>query len=78
MMSAELDQIDELAEQLHQAVQGCKHISDKDEKKVIDFLQWLHMRVWTARQEVDEDKAQAWGLTEEQVLHARFVGQEKH
>jgi tRNA(Glu) U13 pseudouridine synthase TruD len=71
-MSAELDRIDDLLEQLHQAVQDCRYIGDKDEKKVTDFCQWLSVRVWNARQEVDGSRAAAWGMTEEQVNNARL------
>jgi hypothetical protein len=72
-MSAELDHIDDLIEQLHQAVQECKHIGDKDEKKVSDFLHWLAVRVWNVRQEIDGDKARVWGMSDDQILHARLA-----
>jgi hypothetical protein len=59
-MVESLDLIEELLEQLQQAVQDCPHISDENEEKVTDFANWLHHVVYITRQGLDSEQGNRW------------------
>ena len=77
-MTAKLDRIDELLEELHATVTDCALIDDEEQAKVTKFCTWLSHRVHLARQATDDHRIKAYqlrhGLTWAQVERLYFAG----
>lgn len=60
-MTTQLDRIDELSEQLYEAVEECGLISEEDAAAIAEALHNLGVAVWNARHQGDNERCNRWG-----------------